>query len=49
MGLGLAIVNTIVVEHDGAISVKDNHPCGACFTITLPVDREAGASAPIRA
>ncbi len=41
MGLGLAIVNTIVAEHDGAIGVTDNHPRGACFTITLPVDREA--------
>jgi two-component system nitrogen regulation sensor histidine kinase NtrY len=45
MGLGLAIVNTIVAEHDGAINVKDNDPCGACFIITLPVERDAGNSA----
>lgn len=37
MGLGLAIVNTIIADHKGAISVQDNHPQGAKFVIELPV------------
>ena len=43
MGLGLTIVNTIVAEHDGTIRVEDNHPHGARFAITLPIESEAGA------
>ena len=37
MGLGLTIVNTIVVDHGGTIRVRDNHPTGARFVIELPV------------
>ena len=37
MGLGLAIVNTIVSDHNGTISVYDNIPKGAKFVIELPV------------
>jgi two-component system nitrogen regulation sensor histidine kinase NtrY len=36
MGLGLTIVNTIVSDHAGMISVQDNQPNGAKFVIELP-------------
>lgn len=36
MGLGLAIVNTIVMDHHGTIRVEDNHPRGAKFIFELP-------------
>lgn len=39
MGLGLAIVNSIITDHKGAIRVQDNFPCGAQFIIELPVER----------
>ncbi len=35
-GLGLAIVHRIVRDHDGQISVHDNHPTGTRFEIELP-------------
>ena len=35
-GLGLAIVHRIVNDHDGRISVHDNHPRGTRFEIELP-------------
>ena len=37
MGLGLAIVNSIILEHHGKIHVEDNLPQGARFIIELPV------------
>jgi two-component system nitrogen regulation sensor histidine kinase NtrY len=37
MGLGLAIVNSIVTDHHGTIRTEDNHPKGARFIIELPV------------
>ncbi|MFW5958091.1 MAG: ATP-binding protein [Desulfosalsimonas sp.] len=37
MGLGLAIVRTIVADHQGKIITEDNHPHGAKFIIELPV------------
>lgn len=36
MGLGLAIVNNIIAEHNGMIRVQDNKPKGAKFVIELP-------------
>ena len=36
MGLGLAIVSTIVSDHKGKIHVEDNTPQGARFVIELP-------------
>jgi two-component system nitrogen regulation sensor histidine kinase NtrY len=36
-GLGLAIVHRIVADHNGRISVRDNHPRGSIFTLELPV------------
>lgn len=37
MGLGLAIVNSIISDHNGVIRVQDNTPRGAKFIIELPV------------
>ncbi|MGM0452871.1 MAG: ATP-binding protein [Thermodesulfobacteriota bacterium] len=37
MGLGLAIVSTIVADHNGRIYAEDNEPQGAKFVIELPV------------
>jgi len=37
MGLGLAIVNNIIADHDGFIRVKDNLPRGTRFIIELPI------------
>jgi two-component system nitrogen regulation sensor histidine kinase NtrY len=37
MGLGLAIVNSIISDHNGVIRVQDNQPSGAKFIIELPV------------
>jgi two-component system, NtrC family, nitrogen regulation sensor histidine kinase NtrY len=36
MGLGLAIVNSIISDHNGLIRVQDNLPRGAKFIIELP-------------
>ncbi len=36
-GLGLAIVNRIVVEHGGEIRIEDNVPRGARLVVSLPV------------
>ena len=36
-GLGLTIVNTIIADHQGTISVEDGNPHGARFIIELPV------------
>ena len=35
-GIGLAIVNRIVVDHGGSISVKNNQPSGTTFEIQIP-------------
>jgi two-component system, NtrC family, nitrogen regulation sensor histidine kinase NtrY len=37
MGLGLAIVSTIISDHKGKIYAEDNEPHGARFVIELPV------------
>ncbi len=37
MGLGLTIVNSIIMDHNGMISVQDRQPHGAKFVIELPV------------
>ncbi len=36
-GLGLAIVADVVASHHGSITVTDNEPHGAIFTVELPV------------
>ncbi|OGD25246.1 MAG: PAS domain-containing sensor histidine kinase [Candidatus Aminicenantes bacterium RBG_13_63_10] len=35
-GLGLAIVDQVIREHDGVIDVQSNHPTGAKFIIEIP-------------
>ncbi len=40
-GLGLAIVSHILAEHDASIRVEDNRPCGARFTVEVPVAVDA--------
>ncbi len=44
-GLGLAIASRIVAEHNGALRVEDNLPCGARFVIRLPAAEVAVVSA----
>lgn len=36
-GLGLAIVNQIISEHNGTIKVENNKPTGAKFCIRIPI------------
>jgi two-component system, NtrC family, nitrogen regulation sensor histidine kinase NtrY len=36
MGLGLTIVNSIIMDHNGMIGVQNNYPQGAKFVIELP-------------
>ena len=39
VGLGLAIAEEIIASHHGQITITDNRPHGAIFTVTLPSDR----------
>ncbi|HEY0342816.1 MAG TPA: PAS domain S-box protein [Steroidobacteraceae bacterium] len=39
-GLGLAISRTIVKMHQGSLEYRPNVPCGACFTVRLPLPGE---------
>jgi two-component system, LuxR family, sensor kinase FixL len=39
-GLGLATSRTIVKSHQGSLDYQPNLPCGACFTVRLPVTGE---------
>ncbi len=36
MGLGLAIVNQIIRDHNGSVDIENNKPHGAKFTIQIP-------------
>ena len=42
MGLGLAIANHILAEHNAHIRVEDNQPAGARFTIEIPAVVDVG-------
>jgi two-component system nitrogen regulation sensor histidine kinase NtrY len=44
-GLGLAIVSHILAEHNANIRVEDNKPCGAWFTVEVPVTAPIAAAA----
>ena len=44
MGLGLAIVENIVLGHGGDVAVQDAQGGGAVFEITLPGPTPAGGS-----
>jgi len=48
-GMGLAIVQRIVTDHDGTISVEENSPQGTIFRITLPARGAADAGGGDRA
>jgi two-component system nitrogen regulation sensor histidine kinase NtrY len=37
MGLGLAIVNSIIADHHGRVFVTDNHPAGTVVAFELPL------------
>ncbi len=43
-GLGLAIANWIVSQHHGTIMVKDNHPKGSVFVVTINIRNQAGGT-----
>lgn len=40
MGIGLSIVKTIIMAHDGTIEARNASDCGAIFTFSLPLDRK---------
>ncbi|MGZ3809749.1 MAG: sensor histidine kinase, partial [Bacteriovorax sp.] len=37
-GLGLYLVNKIVLQHKGHITLKDNQPSGLIFEASIPMD-----------
>ncbi|MDT8407277.1 MAG: sensor histidine kinase [Methylococcales bacterium] len=39
IGLGLTVVQQIVLAHHGQIQVTDHQPTGACFVMTLPMQQ----------
>ncbi len=38
MGMGLSICRTIIAQHGGVLSFRNNENCGASFYFTLPVE-----------
>lgn len=40
MGIGLSIVKTIIMAHDGTVEARNASDCGAIFTFSLPLDRK---------
>ncbi len=43
-GLGLAIVSRIIIDHNGLIQVRENHPKGTTFIIELPASTARNVS-----
>ena len=39
LGMGLAIVRSIIEAHDGTIVAENAHSGGACFSVTLPISK----------
>jgi signal transduction histidine kinase len=46
VGLGLALVKQIVDQHQGSVEIVDREGPGACFRITLPVERNSVRPSP---
>lgn len=44
VGLGLALVRSIVQRHGGGVHCEENPGGGACFVLRLPIASEAGSS-----
>ncbi len=40
LGLGLSLSETLALHMGGALAARPNEPCGAVFTLTLPLNRE---------
>ncbi len=49
VGLGLALVHTVVTRHEGAIACESGDGRGTAFTITLPIYDETEAAAVAKA
>lgn len=45
-GLGLAVVNSIIEDHGGTITLEDGAETGACFVIRLPMARDVDQPTP---
>ena len=43
-GLGLAISHRVVSDHHGTLGLRDNHPRGSVFRVTLPLSPAADAA-----
>lgn len=44
-GIGLSLVHDYVTLHGGSVDVRDNHPAGTVFEVTLPVVKCLNATA----
>ena len=40
LGMGLAIVRSIIEAHDGTITAENARAAVACFSVTLPISKE---------